>query len=70
MEKVACGPVFERVYNRGIDRAGDNYDKQLVKLRPGIFKKGWLASLKELGIPSNHPAWSTAPLEVESVDPP
>ncbi|GFZ03471.1 hypothetical protein Acr_16g0000950 [Actinidia rufa] len=27
LKKAACGPVFERVYNRGIDRAGDNYDK-------------------------------------------
>ncbi|GFY97709.1 hypothetical protein Acr_12g0002500 [Actinidia rufa] len=30
----------------------------------------WLACLKELGIPSDHPAWSTAPPEVELVDSP
>ncbi|GFS29669.1 hypothetical protein Acr_00g0007740 [Actinidia rufa] len=28
---------------------------------------GWLACLKELSIPSDHPAWSSAPLEVELV---
>ncbi|GFY85854.1 hypothetical protein Acr_04g0005920 [Actinidia rufa] len=48
---------------RGIDRAKDNYDKQLAELHPGIFKKGWMASLKELDIPSDHLAWSVALLE-------
>ena len=50
LEKIACGPVFERVYNREIDRAGDNYDKQLANLRLAIIQEGWLACLKELGV--------------------
>ncbi|GFZ18311.1 SEC12P-like 2 protein [Actinidia rufa] len=36
LKKVSCGPVFERVYNRGINRAGDNYDNQLAELRPAV----------------------------------
>ena len=48
VEKVACSPVFEWVYNRGIDRANDNNDKQLAKLCPGIFQEDCLACLKEL----------------------
>ena len=27
IKKVACSSVFERVYNREIDLAGNNYDK-------------------------------------------
>ncbi|GFY99361.1 hypothetical protein Acr_13g0007620 [Actinidia rufa] len=38
LEKVASGPVYERVYNRGIDRAGYNYNKQLANLHPGILQ--------------------------------
>ncbi|GFZ15656.1 homeodomain-like superfamily protein [Actinidia rufa] len=63
-------PVFERVYNQGIDRAVDNYDKQLVNLRPSIFRDGWLACLKELGVPLEHPALSAIPPAVEPMDPP
>ena len=70
LEKVAYGSVFEWVYNQGINRAGDNYNKQLAELCPNIFQEGWLACLKEVVIPSNHHAWSWAPPEVELMDPP
>ena len=62
LEKVACSLVFERVYNQGIDQVGNNYDKQLAELRPGIYE--------EFSIPSDHPACSTVAPEVELVDPP
>ncbi|GFY97124.1 FLG22-induced receptor-like kinase 1 [Actinidia rufa] len=38
LEKFASGPVYERVYNQGIDQASDNYDGQLANLCPGIFQ--------------------------------
>ena len=53
IKKVACGSVFERVYNREIDLADNNYDKQLANLFPNVFQEGWLACLRELGIPLN-----------------
>ncbi|GFZ20847.1 hypothetical protein Acr_29g0000090 [Actinidia rufa] len=37
LEKVASGPIYERLYNRGIDGADDNFDKQLANLRHCIF---------------------------------
>ncbi|GFY92591.1 hypothetical protein Acr_08g0009870 [Actinidia rufa] len=32
---------------------------ELAELRPGVFQEGWLACLKELKIPLDHPAWSS-----------
>ncbi|GFS32147.1 hypothetical protein Acr_00g0021040 [Actinidia rufa] len=46
LEKDVSGPVYKRVYNQGIDRADDNYDKPQANLRPGIFL-GWLVNLFE-----------------------
>ncbi|GFZ19723.1 hypothetical protein Acr_28g0004280 [Actinidia rufa] len=44
------------------DRLGypqiDVYEKQLAELCPGVFQEGWLACLKELEIPPNHPVWA------------
>ncbi|GFY94385.1 hypothetical protein Acr_09g0008310 [Actinidia rufa] len=48
--QVACGPMYERVFNWGISRAGDNYDRQVAELRPDIYQEGWIACLIELGI--------------------
>ncbi|GFZ01187.1 hypothetical protein Acr_14g0008220 [Actinidia rufa] len=36
-----------------------NHAQQLAELRPGVFQEGWLACLKELQIPLDHPAWSS-----------
>ena len=55
-------PVYEQVFNRGINRAVDNYDRQVAELCPGIFMEGWLACLTELGIPKDNPAWAKATL--------
>ncbi|GFS29533.1 hypothetical protein Acr_00g0007130 [Actinidia rufa] len=33
--------------------------RQLAELRLGVFQEGWLACLKELKIPLDHPAWSS-----------
>ncbi|PSR87997.1 Myb family transcription factor EFM like [Actinidia chinensis var. chinensis] len=52
-----------------ISLARDNYDKQLAKLRPGIYQEGLFACLKELGIPADHPTWSKVAPEVEQLDP-
>ena len=62
--------VFERVFNRSYNRAGDSYEKQVTELHPSIFHKGWLACLKELGTPSDHPAWTVVAPSVELLDPP
>ncbi|GFY97771.1 hypothetical protein Acr_12g0003120 [Actinidia rufa] len=39
--------------------------KQLAKLRPGIFQEGWLACLKELKTPPDHPAWASPALPIQ-----
>ncbi|GFZ01025.1 hypothetical protein Acr_14g0006600 [Actinidia rufa] len=46
--------VYEWVFNRGISGVGDNHDKQVAKLCPGIFMEGWLACLTKLGIPEDN----------------
>ena len=38
LQKVACGLVYEWVFNQGISWAGKNYDRQVPKLRPRIFQ--------------------------------
>ncbi|GFS42018.1 hypothetical protein Acr_00g0077720 [Actinidia rufa] len=40
LQAVACSPVYEWVFNKGINQAGDNYDKQVAKLCLGIYTKG------------------------------
>ncbi|GFS42078.1 hypothetical protein Acr_00g0077960 [Actinidia rufa] len=57
--------VYERVFNHGYNRAGDFYERQVAKLHPNIFQEGWLAYLKELGTPAEHPGWIVAALEPE-----
>ncbi|GFZ07011.1 hypothetical protein Acr_18g0011810 [Actinidia rufa] len=63
LKAFACGEVYKKLFDRAFERAGDVYERQLAELRPGIFQEGWLACLKELQIPLDHPAWSSpAPL--------
>ena len=39
LPKVACGSVYERVFNRGISSAGNSYDRQVAELCPAFIKK-------------------------------
>ncbi|GFY98954.1 hypothetical protein Acr_13g0003550 [Actinidia rufa] len=55
LQAIACG-VYERVFNRAINRARDNYDRQVAEHCPRIYMKGWLACLAEFGIPEDNPA--------------
>ncbi|GFS41435.1 hypothetical protein Acr_00g0074300 [Actinidia rufa] len=64
-QKIACGPVYERVFNLGINRAGDNYDKQVAELCLSIYLEGWLACLTKLSIPVDHLTWTKAAPEFE-----
>ncbi|GFY84010.1 hypothetical protein Acr_03g0007840 [Actinidia rufa] len=68
LQAVTCGHVYKRVFNRGISLAGDNYDRQVVALRPRILMEGWLACLTDLGIPEDNPTWSKAVLAVELLE--
>ncbi|GFZ04422.1 hypothetical protein Acr_16g0010460 [Actinidia rufa] len=40
--------------------AGDNYNKQVIKVFFESFLEGWLACLSELGIPKDNPTWVKA----------
>ena len=40
LQAVACGPIYERVFNKGISRAKDNYDRQVAELRPWDLRGG------------------------------
>ncbi|GFZ19738.1 pyruvate kinase family protein [Actinidia rufa] len=46
------------------------YRAQESGLRGSLPKEGWLACLKELGIPSDHPAWNAAAPPIEPSNPP
>ncbi|GFZ12790.1 hypothetical protein Acr_23g0011750 [Actinidia rufa] len=70
LEVMAYGPVYERVFKRGINRAGDNYDSQVAELPPRIYMEGWLTFLVELGIPKDNLAWSKATPTAELPDSP
>ncbi|GFZ01113.1 hypothetical protein Acr_14g0007480 [Actinidia rufa] len=59
LKAFACGEVYKKLFDRAFERAGDVYERQLAELRPGVFQEGWLACLKELQIPLDHPAWSS-----------
>ncbi|GFY88775.1 hypothetical protein Acr_06g0007150 [Actinidia rufa] len=66
LKAFACGEVYKKLFDRAFEQAGDVYERQLAELRPGIFQEGWLACLKELKIPLDHPAWSspTPPIQL------
>ena len=57
--------MYERVFNRGMSRAGNNYDSQVAELHPSIFQESWIACLTELDIFSNHPTWAKVTPKVE-----
>ncbi|GFS40462.1 hypothetical protein Acr_00g0068690 [Actinidia rufa] len=59
LKAFACGEVYKKLFDRTFERAGDVYERQLAEFRPGVFQEGWLACLKELQIPLDHPAWSS-----------
>ncbi|GFZ09193.1 hypothetical protein Acr_20g0010010 [Actinidia rufa] len=59
LKAFACGEVYKKLFDRAFERAGDVYERQLAKLCPDIFQEGWLACLKELKIPLDHPSWSS-----------
>ena len=65
---MAYDPVYERVFNRGISRAGDNYELQVVELRLGIFHESWVACLIELSIFTYHLAWPKVVPKIELPD--
>ncbi|GFY86368.1 hypothetical protein Acr_05g0000070 [Actinidia rufa] len=65
LKAFACGEVYKKLFDRAFERAGDVYERQLAELRPGVFQEGWLACLKELQIPLDHPAWSFPALLVQ-----
>ncbi|GFZ00552.1 hypothetical protein Acr_14g0001870 [Actinidia rufa] len=56
--KTVAEIAITKIFDRAFERAEDVYEKQLAKLRPGAFQEGWLACLKELEIPLDHPAWA------------
>ena len=70
LQAVACDLVYERVFNRGISRARDNYDRKVTELRPEIFMEGWLACLTELSIPEDNPTWAKVAPTPELPEPP
>ena len=65
---MAYGEVFRKVFDCGYEQAGDSYERQIVELGPGIFQEGWFACLRELGTPSDHPAWTAPAPSVELLD--
>ena len=52
----------------GINRATDNYDRQVAELHPGIYLDRWLVYLTELGILADNLSWTKAALDVELQD--
>ncbi|GFY88871.1 hypothetical protein Acr_06g0008110 [Actinidia rufa] len=60
LQLTACGPVYERVFTRGINWAGDSYSRQVAEVRFESFLEGCLSYLKELGVPEDNPAWARA----------
>ena len=65
LKKVACGVVYQKVFDWGFKRARDTYKKKLTKLCPCIYQEGWLAYLKELGIAPYHPTWVVPPSPIQ-----
>ncbi|GFS31869.1 hypothetical protein Acr_00g0019630 [Actinidia rufa] len=70
LKKVASREVLQKVFDHGFNRARDSYEKHVVELHPNFFQEGGLAFLKELGIPSDHPAWNSTSPPIEPLDPP
>ncbi|GFY99202.1 hypothetical protein Acr_13g0006030 [Actinidia rufa] len=60
LQLATCGPVYEQVFTWGINRTGDNYNRQVVEVHSKFFWEVWLSCLKELGVPKDNPAWARA----------
>ncbi|GFZ19914.1 hypothetical protein Acr_28g0006190 [Actinidia rufa] len=41
LQAVACGTVYEWVFNMGINQAGNDYDRQVAELYPRIYMEGY-----------------------------
>ncbi|GFZ18271.1 hypothetical protein Acr_27g0000100 [Actinidia rufa] len=50
LQAVACGPVYERVFNKGVNWTGDNYNRQVAEVLSESFLEGWLACQAELSL--------------------
>ena len=48
----------------------DNYSRQVAEIRSEAFLDGWLAFLKELGVPEDNPSWTNVALALEYPEPP
>ncbi|GFY88976.1 hypothetical protein Acr_06g0009160 [Actinidia rufa] len=44
----------------GVSRVGDNYSRQVAKIRSDAFMEGWTACLTELDIPEDNGVWAKA----------
>ncbi|GFZ09640.1 hypothetical protein Acr_21g0002390 [Actinidia rufa] len=70
LQRVVQGPVYRRVFDYGWNRAGLFYVRNVAHERLDDFHDGWLACLKELGMPSYHPTWAAMKPPVVFPDPP
>ena len=44
-------------YGEGIKVSTEHYKKEVVKIRDKTWSKAWMACLKEVGVPAEHPAY-------------
>ncbi|GFZ09226.1 hypothetical protein Acr_20g0010340 [Actinidia rufa] len=60
----ACGPVYERVFTQGVNRARENYNRQVVEVRSKSELQaaicGPLSCLNELDVPEDNSVWAKA----------
>ncbi|GFY88907.1 hypothetical protein Acr_06g0008470 [Actinidia rufa] len=54
----------------GANRVGDNYARQVTKVRSESFLEGWLACLVELVVLEDNPAWTKAAPALKFFEPP
>ena len=67
---MACGLIYERVFDRGINRAGDNYVSKVTGVHFESFLEGWLSCLAELSVPKDNPEWTKVVATLEFPEPP
>ena len=70
LQRVAQGPVYQRVFDRGWNKAGLFYVRDVAQERLDGFHDGWLACLKELGTPPDHPTWVAGKPSIVFPNPP
>ncbi|GFZ15729.1 hypothetical protein Acr_25g0001380 [Actinidia rufa] len=56
--------------SRRVNRARDNYTRQVVEVHSDSFLQGWLACLAELGVPEDNPTWTKAAPALGFPEPP